>query len=93
MNLNKKVVCTKSKNIYKYILFKGHTKRKLRQFPIQENNPDRWNLLPKIPKLPSRFSTTNDEDNGHDVCDVELEDSDDADDDDEVDDEDEDVAE
>ena len=47
----------------------------------------------KIPKLPSRFSTTNDEDNGHDVCDVELEDSDDADDDDEVDDEDEDVAE
>ena len=42
----KRKIVVKIEYIYKYILFKGQnhtcTKRKLRQFPIQENDPDRW---------------------------------------------------
>ena len=39
------------------LIFQSHTnsKRKRRQFPIQENYPDRWHRLSKIRKLPSRF--------------------------------------
>ena len=56
-NLNKKV-CTKSKIYLKYLklyIFQSHAKKKLRQFPIQENYSDCWHRLSKIPKLLSHF--------------------------------------